>query len=59
MPVQESRLRDQLAADLSVLEKGLQLVATEHPLGNQFGAGGRIDILARDECRNYVIIEIK
>ncbi|PKU21489.1 hypothetical protein CWS72_26530 [Telmatospirillum siberiense] len=57
--IPETIIRDRLAADLSMLEPGLTLVATEFQLSNPDGAGGRIDVLARDEFKNFVIIEIK
>lgn len=55
----EAKIRDYLASNLGMLEKGLTLVDTEYLLKNSFGADGRIDILARDVFGNYVIIEIK
>jgi hypothetical protein len=55
----ESMIRDYLAVNLDILEKGLRLVDTEYPLKNFLGASGRIDILAKDIFGNYVIVEIK
>jgi hypothetical protein len=59
MSTKESAIRDELAGNLSVLERGLILIERESPLTSRMGAGGRIDILAKDEFGNYVIIEIK
>ena len=59
MPVREATIRDSLAANLSLLEEGLTLVRTEAPLASAVGADGRVDILARDEFDNFVVIEIK
>ena len=55
----EDRIRDHLAAHLDILEKGLTLVRAEYVLNNPLGAGGKIDIVARDEFAHVVIIEIK
>jgi endonuclease NucS-like protein len=55
----ESRLRDMLAENLDLLEPGLRLHDKEHRLGNTVGAGGRMDILARDKHRRYVVVEVK
>jgi hypothetical protein len=55
----ESRLRDMLAENLDLLEPGLRLDHMEHRLENSAGASGRMDILARDRHRRYVIVEVK
>lgn len=55
----EADLRDQLAANPSVLEPGLKVMDTEYHLPNLFGAGGFIDILARDPLGLHVVIELK
>lgn len=55
----EDKIRDSLADDLGVLDGGLTLVQKEFRLPNAFGASGRIDILAKDQFGNFVIIEIK
>lgn len=55
----EAGIRDFLATHLSWFEEGLELVGTEVYLADQTGARGRIDILARDTDRCYVIIEVK
>lgn len=59
MTVKESLIRDHLAVRLDVLDDRMQLVRKEFPLPNGQGAGGFIDILARDELGHNVIIEIK
>lgn len=55
----EDELRDHLAAGLDLIETGLTLLQTEYGLDNPDGAGGRIDILARDTFDHVVCIEIK
>jgi hypothetical protein len=55
----ESRLRDMLAENLDTLEPGLRLHDIEHRLENAVGAGGRMDILARDRHGLYVVVEVK
>ncbi len=55
----ESRLRDLLAENLSVIEPGLRLVGKEFRLPNAHGTRGSIDLLARDPHGLYVVIEIK
>lgn len=55
----EDKIRDFLAQHLDVLESGLTLFKTEYVLPNAIGAGGRIDIIARDRFGNYLVIEIK
>jgi RecB family endonuclease NucS len=56
----EHIIRDALAQNLSVLEPDLVLVRTEYPVpAPNSGAGGRLDILARDQLGHYVIIELK
>ena len=55
----EAKIRDCLAANLDMVEPGLVLVKTEFALANSAGAGGFIDILARDPLKHYVVIEIK
>lgn len=59
MTAKESLIRDQLAVSLDVLDDQLQLIRKEFPLPNALGAGGFIDILARDEFGHNVVIEIK
>jgi len=60
MPIPpETEIRDYLADHLGLIESGLTLIAKEHPLANPIGAGGSIDILARDALGLFVVIEIK
>jgi hypothetical protein len=57
----EASIRDFLAKNLYLIENqtGLKLIQKEFPLGNVSGAGGRIDILAKDQFDIFVVIEIK
>lgn len=55
----EDLIRDYLVGQLELLETGLTLVAKEYTLPNPDGAGGRIDIVAKDRFGHYVVIEIK
>lgn len=55
----EDRIRDYLVLHLDLLEPDLTLIKSEYVLPNAIGAGGRIDILARDKFGNYLVIEIK
>jgi hypothetical protein len=55
----EDRIRDFLVDHLDVIESGLVLEQKEYAIPNPAGAGGRIDILARDRFNHFVIIEIK
>jgi hypothetical protein len=55
----ELELRDHLAQRLDLIEPGLTHVRSEYPLDNPTGAGGRLDILARDALDHVVCIEIK
>jgi hypothetical protein len=55
----ESEFRDHLAERLDLVEPGLTLLRTEYALDNPDGAGGRLDILARDTFGHIVCIEIK
>lgn len=55
----EAELRDHLGERLDLIEDGLTLLDTEYWLGNPAGAGGRIDILARDDLDHVVCIEVK
>src|ERR1700722_16282109 len=58
MPL-EIDIRDRLSKNLCVLEPGLTLVEVNHKLPNDSGAKGFIDILAKDQVGNFVIIELK
>ena len=55
----EDLIRDYLVGQLELLETGITLVAKEYTLPNPDGAGGRIDIIAKDRFGHYVVIEIK
>lgn len=55
----ESQLRDLIANNLDRLEKGLVLLAKEEYIPNPLGTRGFIDIYARDERGNHVLIELK
>lgn len=55
----EAELRDHLADHLDLVATGLTLLKTEYGLDNPNGAGGRIDILARDTFDHVICIEIK
>lgn len=55
----EDRIKDLLAADLSIIDKELKLIEKEYRLDNSNGAKGFVDILAMDAFNNLVIIEIK
>ncbi len=59
MSANECTIRDNLAKQLGILERGLELVATEYPLPNPYGSKGYIDILAKDGFGNRVIVELK
>lgn len=59
MTTKESLIRDRLAIQLDALDDRLRLVRKEFPLPNAQGAGGFIDILAKDDLGHNVIIEIK
>ena len=56
----ESDLRDFLSRNLYIIEPGLHLFEDEGITGVEFPVGGRfIDILALDQQKNYVVIELK
>ena len=59
VPLKESALRTYLAAHLDLVEPGLSLIEEEHRVQNQHGADGSIDILARDDAGDLVVIELK
>ena len=59
MNQREARIRDYLCQHLEILEPGLLLVEKEFRVPNAFGAGGFIDILAKDDFGHFVVIEIK
>lgn len=55
----EAAIRDLLAADLSVLEEGIELVKIEQYIPKSLGTRSFLDILAKDKAGHWVIIEIK
>jgi hypothetical protein len=57
--VHEHELRDRLAENLEILEKGLRLVRKEYHIRNDQGADGFIDIVGQDRYNNLVVIELK
>lgn len=57
--MKEFALRDYLAANMALLEPGLELLGKEHYLRNNNGTSGFVDILAKDESGRLVVIEIK
>jgi hypothetical protein len=59
MKLNEAIIRDHLAANLSLIEAGLTLVDKEFYLKNDHGAAGFLDIFARTEAGQLVVIEIK
>ncbi|MBU2667788.1 DUF91 domain-containing protein [Actinoplanes bogorensis] len=59
MTVTEQHIRDHLATDLDILERGLTLIRTNYPLPNAYGTRGFVDILARDADGALVVIEVK
>ena len=52
-------LRDYIATHLDIVEHGLKLIKVEYALKNADGAAGFIDILARDDNGDVVVIELK
>jgi len=57
--LKEAELRDIIAADIEILEKGLVLLKKEQYIPNSLGTKGFIDLYARDSKGNHVIIELK
>lgn len=55
----EAAIRDLLAADLSVLEEGMELVKIEQYIPKYLGTRSFLDILAKDKTGHWVIIEVK
>lgn len=55
----EDELRDEIYNNLSDIEDGLTGIAKNYPVHNANGANGSLDILARDDYGNFVIIEVK
>lgn len=57
--INEADIRDFLTHNLDIVEPNLKFIKKEFSLENSLGAGGRIDILAKDKFGFFVIIEIK
>jgi hypothetical protein len=55
----EAELCAHLAADIGLVENGLEFLAAEYALKGEGGAGGRIDLLAKDKIGHIVCIEVK
>ncbi|HEY9213375.1 MAG TPA: endonuclease NucS domain-containing protein [Ancylobacter sp.] len=55
----EAKIRDLLASDLSVLEDGLELLKIEQFIPSKLGTRNFLDILAKDKAGHWVIIEVK
>lgn len=55
----ESELRDLISLDINKLKSGLTLLHKEQYIPNEFGTRGFIDLYAKDESGNHVLIEIK
>lgn len=55
----EEQIRDYLAENLDFISEDLKLIQKEFYLPAIIGAKGYIDILAKDNFNNFVIIEIK
>jgi len=55
----EEQIRDYLAENLDFISKDLKLIQKEYYLPAKIGAKGYIDILAKDNFNNFVIIEVK
>jgi hypothetical protein len=55
----ETAMQRHLAANLDQIEPGLLLLKSEYSLENSAGAGGRIDLLAKDGFGHVVCIELK
>jgi hypothetical protein len=55
----EAIIRDLLASDLSVIERGLQLLDVEKFIPSEIGTRCFLDLLAKDDKGHWVIIEVK
>lgn len=55
----ETEMRRHLETDMGLIEPGLRLLKSEYSLENPAGAGGRIDLLAKDTFGHVVCIELK
>ncbi|MFV0516765.1 MAG: endonuclease NucS domain-containing protein [Aminipila sp.] len=57
--MREAELRDNISSNIDILEKGLVLLQKEQYIPNSLGTKGFIDLYAKDEKGNHVIIELK
>ncbi|GIQ71318.1 DUF91 domain-containing protein [Xylanibacillus composti] len=55
----EEKIRDYIADNLSFIDETLTLIKKEYKLDNIHGTKGFVDILAKDNYNNYVVIEVK
>lgn len=55
----ESVIRDEIAARPEMIEYGLRTLATNYHLPNSEGTRGFVDVLAQDRRGMYVVIEVK
>ncbi len=56
---EEEKIRDYLSENLGFIDNSLKLIKKEFKLENEYGSRGFIDILAKDNYNNFVVIEIK
>lgn len=57
--MKESILRDLISENISILEPGLTLISKEQYIPNELGTRGFIDLYAKDNIGNHVLIELK
>lgn len=57
--MKESDLRDLISININRLKSGLTLLQKEQYIPNEYGTRGFIDLYAKDELGNHVLIEIK
>jgi RecB family endonuclease NucS len=55
----EAEIRDLLASQIDVLERGLTLIEKEKFIPNYIGTRSFIDLFARDPFGHFVLIELK
>ncbi len=55
----ESELRDRIAQDIEVIERGLILLSKEQYIPNPLGTKSFIDLYAKDKEGHHVLIELK
>ena len=58
-PIPEAEIRDFLAKNPEIIERGMAVVKAEEFLPNDQGARGFVDLFCRDKSGKYVIVEIK